>query len=373
MATDSFRALLKEVVGEVDISELPVPILIATEDLRTKRQVILAEGPFDKVMMAAFALPVYFNPENIGEFRLVDGGATNLVPLKPFEGLFDATVISTTFNNNQIGLYNPLNILNVTIDISKSRRAVAQILAYEPFMIRCDVEEFSFMAFDRGEELIAQGYESCDSRIQELAAYLGKREIRSSPSQGDPSYAAKLERARIRINHAIPFPISQPSWGAKGELLNWRAFRNPHLLYPRFFAGGEFHLAIPHFRTEVHGLYGGQEEWGPMLAVSGDMGSLFTYRLESFWPFRYDEEAEERVESMPNYHFANAELVLPLGVSSITPRFLGEMRGLTSEGWEELLLRGEPSTGCSCRISTSMPGRRSTGTPRRIPKIGVLD
>ena len=213
ISTYTFQALMQALLGKTDIADFPIPIMVVTEDLRTKRQVILAKGPVDEVMLAAFALPVYFNPKNLAGFRLVDGGATNLVPLKPFEGMFDATVVSTTFYDLIPNLYNPLNVLNVTMDINKSRAAITQILEYAPFMIRCNVESYSFMAFDKSEELIALGYESCDQVIGDLEDYLEEREIQSSGSktipirtmgcQGGDSQLAGLQRSPLPLPGAV--------------------------------------------------------------------------------------------------------------------------------------------------------------------------
>ncbi|GAB1457356.1 hypothetical protein MASR2M48_26640 [Spirochaetota bacterium] len=57
-----FSDLLRFYLGELRLEELPIPILVACEDLVTKREILLAEGDFTTVMEAAYALPVFFLP-----------------------------------------------------------------------------------------------------------------------------------------------------------------------------------------------------------------------------------------------------------------------------------------------------------------------
>lgn len=349
ISTYTFQALVQAILGKVDISDFPIPILVVTEDLRTKRQVILARGPADRVMLAAFALPVYFNPENLEDFRLVDGGATNLVPLKPFEGMFDATVVSTTFYDLIPNVYNPLNVLNVTIDIAKSRAAVSQILEYNPFMIRCDVESFSFMAFDKSEELIARGYNSCDLVIDELREYLDFRNIQSSGSKANPAYSAAIARARTMINNKIPLPLDRNVWGVKAEIHSWQAYRDPHYLYPELFLGVKTFFGRPWLSGEVSGLYGGTSGWSGLGALSGSLGGNFNWHLESFWSIPPEEIAENSLPLPVDYHFGEIKYIIPGDVVSVTPFSRFELADAAKPGSRETLIHGGVETILSRR------------------------
>ena len=143
--------------------------MVLCEDLRTKREIRIAEGDFYDVMEAAYALPVYFSPIPYYDHRLIDGGITNLVPLAPAYRYTSQIIASTTFYENpELDLENPLTILNVSIDIGKRPQGVIQLQEYEPLLIRCDVESFSFMDFAAIDAIYAAGYASAKNQYSEL-------------------------------------------------------------------------------------------------------------------------------------------------------------------------------------------------------------
>jgi len=166
-----FSDLLRLYLGDLRLEDLPIPILVACEDLVTKREILVAEGDFTTVMEAAYALPVFFPPVAYGEHLLIDGGITNLVPLGLAMGFSDSVIVSSTFYDAKgLNLRNPLIVLNTSIDISKRRAGVVDLLEYPGAVwIRCGVESYSFMAFDRLDELAAEGYRSADAMAERFA------------------------------------------------------------------------------------------------------------------------------------------------------------------------------------------------------------
>ncbi|MFW5714945.1 MAG: patatin-like phospholipase family protein [bacterium] len=161
----NFIELIEELVPYRDLSELPIPVLVVCEDLRTKRRVVLAEGNFSTVLAASFALPFYFPPQNLVNLRLIDGGVTNLAPMEVPYTYSDTVLVSTTFYQKQLNLSNPVTNLNVAMDIGKSRRAVSSIKQFDPIWIRCNVEKFSFMDWNFIEEIATRGYESASRTL----------------------------------------------------------------------------------------------------------------------------------------------------------------------------------------------------------------
>lgn len=165
----AFTDMLYHYLGDLELSELEIPILVVCEDLRSRRPVYLADGDFYEVMEASFALPVYFDPVDIGQFRLIDGGITNLLHLEAAYPFARRVITSTTFYDNpELNLSNPLTILNVSMDIGKRREGVKDLLEYDPILIRCDVEDFSFMDFASLEEIAARGYRSAQESLWRL-------------------------------------------------------------------------------------------------------------------------------------------------------------------------------------------------------------
>ena len=144
---------------------------MTAEDLVTKRQIQISEGDFYTVMVASFALPVYFPPVSYQGHRLIDGGITNLVPVGIAGEFTDSIILSTTFyENEELNLNNPVTILNVSFDISKRRRGIEEMKALEDsfIWIRNDVESISFMEFAKVMYLQEKGYEAAKAQSEAL-------------------------------------------------------------------------------------------------------------------------------------------------------------------------------------------------------------
>lgn len=168
----SFKGLIESIVGkDVQIEELPIPTMVICQDLVTKREVRIMEGDFSDVLIASFALPVYFPPVEYRGHLLIDGGIVNLAPISVAYDYSDTVIVSTTFYDNEsLNLKNPLTIVNTAFDIGKRHNAASELREYGDRMIwiRCAVEQFSFMEFSAAEEMSQIGYESAAAVSDQL-------------------------------------------------------------------------------------------------------------------------------------------------------------------------------------------------------------
>lgn len=166
------ETLVKSVVGtDLRLEDLDIPVMVVCDDLVTKREIRICEGDFTEVLLASFALPVYFAPRIYNGHLLIDGGVISLAPVDAAFEYSDTVIVSTTFYNvSSIDLRNIISILNSSFDIGKNQKAAADMKAHEDFIwIRCDVEQFSFMDFDKMGEMAGIGYESAAEKADELA------------------------------------------------------------------------------------------------------------------------------------------------------------------------------------------------------------
>ena len=172
------ETLVKSVVGtDLRLEDLDIPVMVVCDDLVTKREVRICEGDFTEVLLASFALPVYFAPRIYNGHLLIDGGVISLAPVDAAFEYSDTVIVSTTFYNvSSIDLRNIISILNSSFDIGKNQKAAADMKAHEDFIwIRCDVEQFSFMDFDKMGEMAGIGYESAAEKADELARFVWDR------------------------------------------------------------------------------------------------------------------------------------------------------------------------------------------------------
>ena len=107
-----FAAFVRSIVGDVDIADLPIPIMIIFEDLKSRRQVRVMKGNFADVMAASFALPAVFEPVRIDDYLLIDGGITNLVPASAAYDYSRKVIVSVTMYDKAMKFSNPLTVIN---------------------------------------------------------------------------------------------------------------------------------------------------------------------------------------------------------------------------------------------------------------------
>lgn len=75
--------VLRDLIGEVNIEDLPLPFTAVATDLDREREVWLTRGPLFDAIRASIAIPTIFRPHPVHGHRLVDGGLMNPLPLTP--------------------------------------------------------------------------------------------------------------------------------------------------------------------------------------------------------------------------------------------------------------------------------------------------
>ena len=192
-----FKSLVESIVGpDLRLEDLEIPVMVVCDDLVTKREIRIAEGDFGDVLIASFALPVYFSPQEYNGHILLDGGVKSLVPIDTAYDYSDTVIISTTFYDlDTINLLNPITVLNSAFDVGKRQRASSDMKRYSGYIwIRCNVEQFSFMDFAKADEMAAIGYESAKEQSDALSTLYksGTGEFRFLRA----SYSENLKRAK---------------------------------------------------------------------------------------------------------------------------------------------------------------------------------
>ena len=75
--------VLREMIGVINIEDLPIPFTAVATDLDREREVWLTRGPLFEAIRASIAIPTIFRPQSLDGHRLVDGGLMNPLPLTP--------------------------------------------------------------------------------------------------------------------------------------------------------------------------------------------------------------------------------------------------------------------------------------------------
>jgi NTE family protein len=84
---------LKDLVGEIDIENLPIPYTAVAVDIDAEREVWFSQGSLFEAIRASISIPTVFRPHYYQGRRLVDGGLLNPVPITPtLRDLTDYTI-----------------------------------------------------------------------------------------------------------------------------------------------------------------------------------------------------------------------------------------------------------------------------------------
>jgi len=181
--TEMFRAILRKIIGRLDVSETAIPIIITAEDLKSRQQIWIAEGPFDLVMASAFAMPAVFEPQAFDQFILIDAGATTIAPVEPALQFSNRLVISTAFYNRAMNFSSPVTVINRSVDIGKTRAGMAGIERSKALVIRNDVENLSYMQFTDPDIIIKKGEISAQNALEQLDL-ISRKELENAPPSG---------------------------------------------------------------------------------------------------------------------------------------------------------------------------------------------
>lgn len=74
---------IREIIGEVNIEDLPIPFTAVATDLTNQQEVWFQQGCLHQAMRASAAIPSLFSPVRQGGRVLVDGGLLNPLPIVP--------------------------------------------------------------------------------------------------------------------------------------------------------------------------------------------------------------------------------------------------------------------------------------------------
>jgi len=76
-------AIIEEMVGDVQIEDLPIPYTAVSTNLNKQKEVWFQRGSLVDAIRASIAIPTIFTPKKIGDDYYVDGGVLDPLPIAP--------------------------------------------------------------------------------------------------------------------------------------------------------------------------------------------------------------------------------------------------------------------------------------------------
>ena len=91
---------VREILGELEIEDLPIPYTAVTTDLIAGKSVWLQHGPVDAAIRASIAIPGVITPHVLDGRLLADGGILDPLPMAPIAAVNADLTIAVSLNGN---------------------------------------------------------------------------------------------------------------------------------------------------------------------------------------------------------------------------------------------------------------------------------
>ena len=95
---DRVIGVLKELVGDYRIEDLPIDFTAVATDLKSQREVWMNRGKLFDAIRASIAIPMLLTPHRVNGRELVDGGLLSPVPMAPTRQMVVDRVIAVDVN-----------------------------------------------------------------------------------------------------------------------------------------------------------------------------------------------------------------------------------------------------------------------------------
>ena len=187
---------------ELTFADLPLPLAMVAVDIRTGREVILQGGLVIDAVRATISVPGVFMPVDLGDYRLVDGGVLDNVPVDVARGMGATRTIAVdvlpSFSVNvpgrapvETGLQlafapRQLNEVYHVLMIMIAAQTENRLRQYPPDLLIRPVLSPSITllsGFNRAAEMIAAGEAATEAALPAIRALLAGEDEREGSEQ----------------------------------------------------------------------------------------------------------------------------------------------------------------------------------------------
>ncbi len=173
---ESTVSAIMEPFPDKPIETLPIRFACIATDLISGREIVINEGSMKKAITASASIPGIFPPVKMDHQLLVDGGATDSIPVQIVKGQGAQYVLAvdvTKCIEDVDELDNALQIMYraediVTYHLTKERLSGADLI------ISPDVHHYSWAAVHLMEKIIAAGEKAAEEQLPRIKHILGK-------------------------------------------------------------------------------------------------------------------------------------------------------------------------------------------------------
>ncbi|WJJ97255.1 patatin-like phospholipase family protein [Algibacter luteus] len=151
--------LLVHVNKTEDFSQLPIPFFCIATNVESGKQVMLEKGNLTQAIMASGALPSLFQPVNINNDILIDGGVVNNYPIDELRAKGMDIIIGVDVQDGLAPRDELTSAPDVLLQINNFRTINDMKLKVKKtdIYIKPNIEDFNVISFDEGNSIIKSG------------------------------------------------------------------------------------------------------------------------------------------------------------------------------------------------------------------------
>ena len=177
--------LLYHVKDVSDFSQLPIPFFCIATDVETGDEVLINKGYLPETIMASGTFPSLFEPLEIDNRVLIDGGVVNNYPVMKVKEMGADIIIGVDVQDNLAKRENLMSATEVLLQINNYRtvKEMEEKSKQTDIYIKPNIQEYSVIDFDLGEEIIKTGEIAANKELKALEglAILQKGYLNSKP------------------------------------------------------------------------------------------------------------------------------------------------------------------------------------------------
>ncbi|WP_136482043.1 patatin-like phospholipase family protein [Cognatitamlana onchidii] len=195
-------SLLMELLTQVnqikDFNKLPIPFFCIATNAENGEQVVLDTGDLAQSLLASGALPSVFQPVVINNEVLIDGGVVNNYPIDELRAKGMNVIIGVDVQDGLRDRTQLASAPDVLLQINNFRTINDMKLKADKtdIYIKPDIENFNVVSFSDGAQIIKNGVEAANNRLEGLSR-LPKKER----SQVSKFYTKKIDSIYIGEMH----------------------------------------------------------------------------------------------------------------------------------------------------------------------------
>ncbi|WP_298494456.1 patatin-like phospholipase family protein [uncultured Algibacter sp.] len=165
-----FSKLLLHVNQLNDFSKLPIPFFCIATNIETGKQVVLEHGNLTQSIMASGALPSLFQPVNINNDILIDGGVVNNYPIDELRAKGMDIIIGVDVQDGLATREELTSAPQVLFQLNNFRTINDMKLKVKKtdVYIKPNITDYNVVSFNQGNEIIKSGKFAALSKLNIL-------------------------------------------------------------------------------------------------------------------------------------------------------------------------------------------------------------